>query len=126
MTKIRLHLLVLLITLLILGCVKKQSIRYETIVRSPKPQDYAMEIFDPVDIDEPYKVIGIVQVDAGKNYSIDKAIEHLKDEARKMGGDALIDLQQGPSTGGVLVPVGDIYVYGNGRQIWNAKVIVWE
>ena len=126
MTRIRRYLLGLLIVLLAWGCVKRQSIRYETIVRPPKPEDYAMEIVDSGNITVSYRVIGLVQVDAGKNYNVEKAIEILRDEARKMGGDALLDLEQGPSTGGVFVPIGDTYIYSQARQIWKAKVIVWE
>jgi hypothetical protein len=126
MTKISQKFLTLLIIVLILGCVSTRSIRYETIVRPPKPSDYPIEILDLSNINRPYKVIGIVQANAGKLHSTDDTIEHLKAEARKMGGDALIDLQQGTSKGGVIVPAGDMYVYGNVREIWSAKVIVWE
>lgn len=115
-----------MIIVLISGCVSTRSIRYETIVRPPKPSDYPIEILDLSNINRPYKVIGIVQANAGKLHSTDDTIEHLKAEARKMGGDALIDLQQGTSKGGVIVPAGDMYVYGNVREIWSAKVIVWE
>ena len=126
MTKISQKFLTLLIIVLISGCVSTRSIRYETIVRPPKPSDYPIEILDLSNINRPYKVIGIVQANAGKLHSTDDTIEHLKAEARKMGGDALIDLQQGTSKGGVIVPAGDMYVYGNVREIWSAKVIVWE
>ncbi len=126
MKKLTQFFLVLLIVTLISGCVSTRSIRYETIVRSPKPSDYSIEILDSPNINRPYKVIGVVQANAGKLHSTDDTIEHLKAETRKMGGDALIDLQQGPSKSGVIAPTGNIYVYGNVREIWSAKVIVWE
>ncbi len=126
MTKISQKFLVLLIIVLISGCVSTRSIRYETIVRPPKPSYYHMEILELANINRPYKVIGVVQANAGKLHSTEDTVEHLKAEARKMGGDALIDLQQGPSKGGVVAPTGNMYVYGNVREIWSAKVIVWE
>jgi len=126
MKKICQRFLSLLIIVLMSGCVSTRSIRYETIVRQPKPSNYPIEILDPANINRPYKVIGIVQANAGKLHSTKDTIEHLKAEARKMGGDALIDLQQGSSKGGVVAPAGNMYIYGNVREIWSAKVIVWE
>jgi len=126
MTKITQKFAALLILVIISGCVRTRSIRYETIVRPPKPLDYPIEILDRANINRPYKVIGVVQANAGKFHSVEDTIEHLKAEARKMGGDALIDLQHGPSKGGVIAPAGNMYYYGNVREIWSAKVIVWE
>ena len=126
MAKTSHNFLALLIIVLISGCVSTRSIRYESIVRQPKSPNYPIEILDPPNINHPYKVIGIVQANAGKLHGTEDTIEHLKAEARKMGGDVLIDLQQGPSRGGVVALAGDMYVYGNVREIWSAKVIIWE
>jgi len=126
MRNIQTSFLFLSIILLFTGCVNTRVIRYESIVRQPKPQNYPIEILDIANIKRTYKVIGIVQVNAGKLHSVEDTIEHLKNAARKMGGDALINLQQGPAKGGVVAPAGNLYVYGNVREIWSAKVIVWE
>lgn len=126
MSKISRKVLILFIVVVISGCVSTRSIRYETFVRQPKSPNYPIEILDPMNISRPYKVIGVVQVKAGKFRSTEDVIEHLKVEARKMGGDALIDLQQCQSKDGVIVPVGNMYIYKNVREIWSAKVIVWE
>lgn len=120
------NLLYLLIIVLILGCVNTKSINFEINERESKSSNYPIEILDSINIDQPYKIIGIVQANAGKLHSIEDTIEHLKAEARNLGGDALIDLQQGTSKGGFIAPAGNMYVYGNIRNIWSAKVIAWE
>jgi hypothetical protein len=85
MRKICQRFLVLLIIVLMPGCVSTRSIRYETIVRQLKPSNYTIEILDPANINHPYKVIGIVQANAGKLQSAENTIEHLKAEAKKDG-----------------------------------------
>ena len=112
-------------SLLLAACVNTRGIPYETISRPPKPDSYQVDILDAVNISRPYKVIGIVEANAGKNNSVPDTIEHLKQEARKMGGEAIIELQRSAGAG-MMVPAGNTYVYGNVREIWTAKVIVWQ
>lgn len=102
----------LMIIALILGCVNAKAIRYETTERLSKPEDYPIEILDSSNITRPYKVIGVVLAEPGA-VSIEAIIEGLKAEARKMGGDALIDLKQEflPS-GGMAMPIGNTYIWG--------------
>lgn len=107
------------------GCVNTRCIRYETSARSPKPSDFPIEILDAANIVKPYKVIGVVEANAGKLHSPTDTINHLKRQARAMGGDALLNLQHGPGAG-MIMPVGSSYMYGNLREIWTAKVIVWK
>lgn len=109
-----------------ISCVNTRIIRYENVIRSSKPVNYPIEILESSNVNRQYKVIGLVQANAGKLHSVEDTIEHLKRQARKMGGDALMDLQQGSATGGVIAPVGKMYYYGNVRENWAAKVIVWE
>lgn len=92
---------VLYVVALLSGCVSIRSIQYETITRTPKPPDFPIEILDTANINRPYKVIGLVQANAGKRHNTADVIEQLKSEARKLGGDALIDLQQQPIGAGV-------------------------
>jgi hypothetical protein len=84
-----------------------------------------MEIFDPANSRIPFKVIGVVEADAGILHSPSDTLAHLKRAARSMGGDALTDLQRGPGAG-MITPTGSSYVYQNTREIWSAKMIVWE
>jgi hypothetical protein len=107
------------------GCVSTRSIPYETGSRDPKPSDYAIEILESSHLNRPFKVIGVVQANAGKLHSVKDTLEHLRAEARKMGGDALIDLDQGPAQSEAMGP-GKRYSFEDRvREIWSAKVIVW-
>lgn len=118
---------ILAICLLPMGCamVNVRCISYESTPRTPKPQDYVIEIVDLKDIDNPYKVIGEVDANAGKKHDTNDVLEKLKKAAKKMGGDALIELQSQPIGGGVPYQGGMIYS-GHIRDLWKAKVIVWE
>jgi hypothetical protein len=111
---------------LLSACVSTRSIQYETITRPPKSADFPMEIFDLANINRPYKVIGVVQANAGKRHSTADVIEKLKNEARKLGGDALIDLQQQPIGAGIPTSQGGMIYSGHVRDLWRAKVIVWQ
>ena len=107
------------------GCVSTRSIPYETGSRAPKPSDYAMEIVESSLLNRPFKVIGVVQANAGKLHSVKDTLDHLRAEARKMGGDALIDLNQGPAKSEAMGP-GKRYSFEDTvRVMWSAKVIVW-
>lgn len=114
-----------LMILIASGCVKTRSIQYETYARPAKSPDFPIEILDAADISKPYKVIGVVEANAGKLHSSTDTINHLKRQARAMGGDALMSLQRGAGAG-MITPVGSSYMYGNVREIWSAKVIVWR
>jgi len=118
-------LLIIIVFAFISGCARVQSVRYETIQRPSKPVAYPIEIFDAKDIKRPYKVIGLVRVEVRKRHDIEDTIEHLKIEARKMGGDALVDLKQQPIGAGIPYQGGTVYS-GHVRDLWTAKVIVWE
>lgn len=112
---------------IIASAVSTRSIPYETVNRPPKPDNYLIEILDVLNITRPYKVIGIVEANVGKKHNVADTIEHLKKEARRMGGDALIHLQIQRVTGaGVVISIGKTSPYGSLREIWSAKVIVWQ
>jgi hypothetical protein len=111
--------------LFLAACVNTRSIPYETQARPAKPDSYPIEILDVLNISRPYKVIGVVEANAGKHHDPADTIENLKKEARRMGGEALIALQRGAGAG-MIIPSGNTYLYGNVREIWAAKVIVWE
>jgi len=68
----------------------------------------------------------MVQVNAGWKHSVADVIEILRDRARQMGTDALIDLTNQPIGMGIpLKGMGTIYS-GHVRELWQVKVIVWE
>jgi len=117
---------VLFVATLLFSCVSTRSIQYETIPRPPKPADFPIEILDPVNINRPYKVIGLAQATAGKRHNTAEVIEQLKKEARKLGGDALIELQQQPIGAGGPTSQGGMVYSGHVRDLWSAKVIIWQ
>lgn len=79
---------------------------------------------DARDIKRPSKIIGLVQVRVRGGHDIKDTTEYLKVEARKMGGDALIELSSQIIEQGRPVPGGGT-AYDE-WEIWTAKVIVWE
>jgi hypothetical protein len=115
----------LVILCVALGCVNTRSIPYESASRASKPPDYAIEIVESSQLSRPFKVIGVVQANAGKLHSVKDTLEHLRTAARKMGGDALIDLDQGPAKSEAMGP-GKRYSFDDtARELWSAKVIVY-
>lgn len=116
----------LLLSSVLLGCMSVKSIPYETTTRPAKADTYAIEIYESKDIKRPYKVVGIVQANAGKRHSVADTIEKLRAEARRMGGDALIDLTNQPIGVGLPTSSGGMIYSGHVRELWKAKVIVWE
>lgn len=85
------------------GCswmVRTQAFRYDQVKRAAKPDDYPIPILaDTTRIGRPYVVIGMVQAEGGGVEGIgDRELrEGLRKEARRLGGDALINLQLKPS-----------------------------
>ena len=86
--------------LLISGCASVRSVKYENITRLEKAKDYPIEIIERRDIKKEYKVIGLAQVNAGKLHDTADVMNKLREQARKMGGDALTELEQQPIGGG--------------------------
>lgn len=118
--------LLCILTVILSGCVSVKSIPYETTARQPKPDNYLIDIYDSKDVNRPYKVIGIVQADAGKRHSVADTLEKLRSQARQMGGDALVDLTNQPIGIGVPTSKGGTIYSGHVRELWQAKVIVWK
>jgi hypothetical protein len=111
--------------LILTGCISVRSICYEAAARQPRP-DCSVDIFDAANIKKPYKVIGQVEAAADERISLARVMDKLRDAARKMGGDALVDLQrQAVGTGIPISQDGSLY-FGCVRDLWSAKVIVWE
>ena len=116
---------VLMALLVLTGCVSVKSVPFESMARTPKRSDSPIEVLDSKDITRPYKVIGFVQANAGKNHDVADTLDKLRSAARQMGADALIDLSNQPIGGGVPSQGGTVYS-GHMRDLWTAKAIVWE
>lgn len=121
------------VAILLSSCGGVHVIRYEEEARPTKPFDFAIPILNKANIHRPYKIIGLIQIDASQRDNEGMIIEQLKTEARRLGGDALIDLQQQPQEthfpiGGTfpLVSQGELAYSGHFRDLWTAKVIVWQ
>jgi len=111
--------------LILTGCVSVRAIRYEAAARPPQP-DCTIDILEAKDVNRPYKVIGQVEAAADERINLAKVMNKLRDAARKMGGQTLLDLQH--QAVGLGVPIsqdGSLYL-GYVRDLWSAKVIVWE
>ena len=110
------------------GCVSVsvKSVPYETMARTPKPDGFPIEILESKGITKPYKVIGLVQINAGKKHSVADTLEKLRSAARQLGADALIDLSNQPIGPGVPTSSGGTIYSGHVRDLWTAKAIVWE
>lgn len=92
------------------------GINDELVSRAPRGPEHAINVVEPGIPERPHKVIGSVRArfklspSTMKTWSRDKIIERLKDEARDLGGDALVGLE----------------VTAEGKiQRWAATVIVW-
>lgn len=115
-----------LIVFIILGtvnCVSLMTVQplpYESTERESKPNDYPIEILNSENIDADYKIIGEISIVANLFTSSSKMRTELLNEARKMGGDAIIDFKSNFSS--------EKDKHGHDQvnaTIWTSKVIVW-
>ncbi len=84
-----------------------------------------MDIVESSNINRPYKIIGVVEANAGKLHSVKDTLEHLRASARKMGGDALMDLQKSPVKSEPTGPLRSYRFDDSVREVWSARVIIW-
>ncbi len=117
--------IVLILIASLSSCTQTRTVHFDKTVRPAKPKTYHIAIYDAVSINRPYKVIGMVIASFGPFHHVLDAIKHLQDEARKMGGDALIDLSKGTPKGLEMRTSWEA-ILGSSEEILNAKVIVWE
>ena len=119
------------------GCawmVKAHGFRYDEVERTPRPGDHPIPIIaDTPSITRPYMVIGLVQADgAGMEGLGEREMkEGLRREARRMGGDALIDPRREPSIYGLPQHHVDDVGYRDSRPQgikyrWVAEVITFD
>mgnify|MGYP001081274462 CR=1 FL=1 len=106
------------------GCVHSKTISYSIERLDPKPESYQMEILDPQNIDRPYKVVGTVEANAGARFNVKDPIEKLREEARRMGADAMLVPTQTPIGMGTSSSGTGSYG-GHVRDLFISKAIVW-
>ena len=114
----------LIFGLILTACVQSNdsamvSERYEA-----KPDNYPIEIFKEKKIDREYKIIGKIRTPLARDQAATEAIEKLKQMARKIGGDALVDVHEESVSGTVELGVGAAR-YRSRNIYLTAKVIVW-
>jgi hypothetical protein len=124
MQQLALFLAISLLTSLFSGCVHSKTISYSSESLDPKPESFQMEILDPQNVDRPYKVIGTVEANAGARFNVEDPIEKLREEARKMGADALLAPTQTPIGMGYSSSGTGSYS-GHVRDLFVCKAIVW-
>jgi len=105
-----------ILSLMLAACAPLQShvISYNQAQVAKLP-DTPVAIMDAVNVKKPYIVVGFVKVRAHKHNTSQEIIDHLKFDARSLGGDALIDLQTTQTE-----------EHGWLREFWTAKVIKWS
>lgn len=110
MKNIKMLLLFLLIApLFLVNCTRIDTVKYDETARTPKPKDYEIAVYTEAGAPREYKVIGAIYVEA--NMSNPEIIKNIKSEARKIGADAVVNMQQNKHSGM--------------RQRWQATAIVW-
>lgn len=111
--------------IILLSCTNTRSISYDQTYRPIKSSEYQMQIFSVDDIEKDYKVIGEIMVKANKWTSTTKMMAKIIDRAKKMGADAILDLETSSIGAGSYNGTTAIYS-GDAKQLWKAKVIIWQ
>ncbi len=133
----RITLTLLTICLGMTACAWKiRSMSYDGVERMSKPADHPVPIIaDRSSIDQPFVIIGLVEADPGNLATLGERemLNAMKREARKMGGDALINLQRPLSNYSRLRTPQDIELTDRGRAPdhmpsyrWVAEVISYD
>lgn len=121
----RRFLIVSALVLVLAGCIRAQMIRFEATSRSPKPPDYLIEVIEKDQVKKPYKVIGEIWVRTGPAQDPNSVLNKMREAAKEMGGDALMDFGIQDARTGAIMPVGSAAVFV-AQVRYIAKVIVFE
>lgn len=125
--------LLLVAVILAAGCatVTVNATRTEPHARPARPAGYPIELVpDPVP-ERPHKVIGSVRARVKLSEFGDrvappeKVVAALKEQARVLGGDALLPTSVTPAAGGGAYLSPPTTLRTGNSQVWNALVIVW-
>jgi hypothetical protein len=105
-------LFLLIVPVFLVDCAKTETIRYDEVKRAPKPESYKMKLYPEGATPKEYKEIGEVKMEASLNHPKEEIIKSLKKEAKKIGADAIVGLQELESSDSM-------------KQSWAAKAVVW-
>jgi hypothetical protein len=118
---------------LLLGCatIVADRSRMEPTARPARSDDYPIDLLREEVPARPHKVIGSVRVRVKLSESGDKVappdriLAKMKQQARALGGDALLPVTVTPASGGgtYVAPTGNVLA-GN-SEVWSALVVVW-
>ena len=114
----------LIFGLILAACVQSNDAVIGSAKYESKPDNYPIEIFEVKKIDRKFKIIGTIRTPLERNQAATEAIEKLKQMARKIGGDAVVDLHEESVSGTVELGVGAAR-YRSRKIYLTAKVIVW-
>ncbi len=92
-----------------MNCTRVETVKYDEIERTPKPEDFQIEVYTEAGAPREYKVIGTIYVDA--NMSNSEIIKKIKSEAKEIGADAIVNMKK--------------YGTSGMKQHWGATAIVW-
>jgi len=83
---------------------------------------FGIEVIDVSDTSRPYFVIGLAEAETA---TLHEAVDRLRQEASKIGGDAILDIVPTPGGNATMgVPLLGDLSFRSGR-IWTARVIRW-
>jgi len=83
---------------------------------------FGVEVIDVSDTSRPYLVIGLAEAETA---TLHEAVDRLRQEASKIGGDAILDILPTPGGNATMgVPLLGDLSFRSGR-IWTARVIRW-
>jgi len=101
------------------ACVSVNMARLDEVDRAPKPPDALIEILNSNTVTRPYLTIATLRVsDGGHDISDQRLLDRCKEEARGLGGDAILDLEVSSELGGRRQEDGETQFVG--------QVVVWK
>ncbi|MBT8366670.1 MAG: hypothetical protein KJP23_18420 [Deltaproteobacteria bacterium] len=116
---------VLILGVILTACFNQGNTPTDSTVYESKPENYPIEIVKKKDTNRPYNVIATISTAVAVDQSTTEAIEKLKMSARKMGGDALLDLHEQSVSGSAEFGIGSVR-YRSRKVYLSAQVIVWQ
>ena len=105
-------LFLLIVPVFLMDCAKTETVKYDKVKRAPKPEDYKIKLYSEYGTPKEYEEIGEVRMEAYLNHPKEEIIKSLKKEAKKMGADAIVGLEELESSDSM-------------KQRWATKAVVW-
>jgi hypothetical protein len=120
----------IVVFLCISSCTKPDVLQYRPGEYPPKSAGSPIEVLDVDNLDRAHEFIGIVNMSSlgGDAEDTQKALEKMKEEARKMGGDALAIIDAGDEFDGFFGAGARNIQALDARNTFKirAKVLVWK